>query len=290
MGRHMISFDDGALLLSPAAWLRTERSHGRSAARSSSAEMALDDGGGGGGRHSVAAERSKEVVSMQRIQSRRGVGANSRGARHVTEESDLAEEGAGIVRCGVVELGREPPRGDDEKRSPNSPLRMTTSPAFAVTSTRAAAICSCRADERTGRPTGRLRRAGSRRGGQARRPRRARASREPRSPGGRRPRRAPEAFGQAAAQSGRPHAARARRAAARRQRPHDTRHRRPALHLAEDRRSPHPAHLQQDRRLDAGGCRSLGDAARTALSCWPVSVNHVRPWCDLRASDTPVSE
>ena len=38
--------------------------------------------------------------------------------------------------------------------------------------------------------------------------------------------------------------------------------RRPARHLAQDRRPPHPAHLRQDRRVDAGRRRAVGDAAR----------------------------
>ena len=43
--------------------------------------------------------------------------------------------------------------------------------------------------------------------------------------------------------------------------PHDARDRRPALHLAQDRRPPHPAHLRQDRRVDAGRRGAVGDAA-----------------------------
>ena len=39
--------------------------------------------------------------------------------------------------------------------------------------------------------------------------------------------------------------------------------RRSALHLTQDRRSPHPAHLRQDRRLDPRRRRAMGDAARS---------------------------
>ena len=73
---------------------------------------------------------------------------------------------------------------------------------------------------------------------------------EPRGPSGRRPQ-----------NPGRSHAARGRRAATRRQGTHDARDRRSALHLAEDRRPPHPAHLRQDRHLDASGRCAVGDAA-----------------------------
>ena len=69
------------------------------------------------------------------------------------------------------------------------------------------------------------------------------------------------ANGQAAAEPGRAHAPRGRGAPARGEGPHDARDRRPPLHLTQDRRPPHPAHLRQDRRLDAGRGGSLGDAA-----------------------------
>lgn len=44
--------------------------------------------------------------------------------------------------------------------------------------------------------------------------------------------------------------------------PGDAVHRGPAEHFAEDRRSPHPAHLYQDRCIHAGGRGALGHAAR----------------------------
>ena len=91
---------------------------------------------------------------------------------------------------------------------------------------------------------------------------RARASREPCGARGRGTRRAAAPVGQAAAESRRPHPARSRRAAARGQGTHDARDRRSALHLAEDRRPPHPAHLRQDRRVDASRRGAVGDAAR----------------------------
>ena len=69
------------------------------------------------------------------------------------------------------------------------------------------------------------------------------------------------ADGQAARQPGRAHPARGRRAAARRQGAHHAPDRRPTLHLTQDRRPPHPAHLRQDRRVDAGRRGALGDAA-----------------------------
>ena len=74
---------------------------------------------------------------------------------------------------------------------------------------------------------------------------------EPRAPSGKRPQ-----------QSGRAHPARGRRAATRGQGTHDAPDRRSALHLAQDRRPPHPAHLRQDRHLDASRRRAVGDAAR----------------------------
>ena len=48
------------------------------------------------------------------------------------------------------------------------------------------------------------------------------------------------------------------------------RDRRSALHLSQDRRSPHPAHLRQDRHLDTRRRRSLGDATfgRPVSRCW----------------------
>ena len=42
---------------------------------------------------------------------------------------------------------------------------------------------------------------------------------------------------------------------------HDPRDRRSALHLWQDRRPPHPAHLPQDRRIDPSRGRPVGDAA-----------------------------
>ena len=74
---------------------------------------------------------------------------------------------------------------------------------------------------------------------------------EPRAPSGKRP-----------VRSGRAHATRGRRVAARCEGTHNARDRRPADHLAQDRRPPHPAHLRQDRHLDASRGRALGDAAR----------------------------
>ncbi|MGZ5353240.1 MAG: hypothetical protein ACXWYN_11110, partial [Actinomycetota bacterium] len=38
------------------------------------------------------------------------------------------------------------------------------------------------------------------------------------------------------------------------------------LHLAQDRRPPHPARLHEDRRVDPGRRRPLGDAARRRLA------------------------
>ena len=66
---------------------------------------------------------------------------------------------------------------------------------------------------------------------------------------------------QAPEQPRRAHPARGRGAAPRGQGAHDPPDRRPALHLAQDRRPPHPAHLRQDRRVDAGRRCALGDAA-----------------------------
>ncbi len=80
---------------------------------------------------------------------------------------------------------------------------------------------------------------------------RARAAREPRGARGRGARRAAGALGQATAASGRAHPTRGRRAATRGQGTHDAPDRRSALHLSQDRRSPHPAHLRQDRHVDA---------------------------------------
>ena len=54
--------------------------------------------------------------------------------------------------------------------------------------------------------------------------------------------------GKAAAASGRAHPSRGRRAATRGARAHDAPDRRPAVHLPQDGRPPHPAHLRQDRR------------------------------------------
>ena len=45
---------------------------------------------------------------------------------------------------------------------------------------------------------------------------------------------------------------------------HDARDRRPALHLAEDRRPPHPAHLRQDRGLDAAPPPRCGRCSTTS--------------------------
>ena len=91
---------------------------------------------------------------------------------------------------------------------------------------------------------------------------RARAAREPRRARGRRSRRAAGALGQAASNipAGSPDA----RSTCCDSRPGDSRRadRRSALHLPQDRRSPHPAHLRQDRRVDTRRGRALGDAAR----------------------------
>ena len=78
------------------------------------------------------------------------------------------------------------------------------------------------------------------------------------------------ALGQAAAKSGRAHPTRGRCAATRRQGTHDAPDRRSALHLPQDRRPPHPAHLRQDRHLDARRSRSLGHATRRrpVRRCW----------------------
>ena len=118
-----------------------------------------------------------------------------------------------------------------------------------------------RADRRASGPPAVLRRRRGRRPAPARVGRRARASREPCRAGGRRARRAAGAHGQAAAEPGRAHAPRGRGAPARGEGPHDARDRGSPLHLAQDRRPPHPAHLRQDRRFDAGRGSSLGDAA-----------------------------
>ena len=48
--------------------------------------------------------------------------------------------------------------------------------------------------------------------------------------------------------------------------------RRSALHLSQDRRSPHPAHLRQDRRVDTRRSRAVGDAAHRR----PVTARAVR--------------
>ena len=82
-----------------------------------------------------------------------------------------------------------------------------------------------------------------------------------------RSRRDKSALAQPSAESRRALPARSRCAATRGQGTHDAGDRRPALHLAQDRRSPHPAHLQQDQRLDSRRRCAMGDAKR----CRPVS-------------------
>ena len=99
-----------------------------------------------------------------------------------------------------------------------------------------------------------------------------------------------EAVAQAAGQPGRAHAPRGRRAPARRQGAHDAPDRRPARHLAQDRGSPHPAHLRQDRRVDPGRCRAVGDAEHRrpsdgiGLSPSAAQCRARAPVRDLRAS------
>ena len=117
-------------------------------------------------------------------------------------------------------------------------------------------------DHRASGPAAVLARRRGRRASPARIRGRARAAREPCCPRGRRTRRAAGALGQAPATSRRAHQTRGRRAATRGQGTHDAADRRSPLHLSQDRRSPHPAHLRQDRHVDTRcGC-SLGDAAR----------------------------
>ncbi|MGB8435094.1 MAG: HD domain-containing phosphohydrolase [Burkholderiales bacterium] len=71
---------------------------------------------------------------------------------------------------------------------------------------------------------------------------------------------------------------RGRGAPPRSERTHDQTDRRPALHLAEDCRPPHPAHLHEDRGIDSRRHCPVGDATRRrSLSCESVTacVNRV---------------
>ena len=122
------------------------------------------------------------------------------------------------------------------------------------------------------------RRGRRRRASPARIRRRARASREPRRARGRGPRRAASARGQAAAaiRAGSP-VAKSTCCASRRRGLTTRADRRSALHLAQDRRSPHPAHLRQDRRLDTSRRRAVGHATRRRPQRPPRRLAHPAP-------------
>ena len=79
---------------------------------------------------------------------------------------------------------------------------------------------------------------------------------------GRRARRAAPIQTKAPAESGRAHRARSRSASPRGTGTHHARGRRAALHLPQDRRPPHPAHLRQDRRIDPSRRRTVGLSTR----------------------------
>jgi HD-GYP domain-containing protein (c-di-GMP phosphodiesterase class II) len=124
------------------------------------------------------------------------------------------------------------------------------------------------ADDRASGPSAVLARGRGQRAARARVEGRARAAREPRGAGGSGARRATRALAQAGATSGRPHQTRSRGAAARGQGADNGPDRRPARHLTQDRRPPHPAHLRQDRHLDAGRRRAVGYAAFSRAVTW----------------------
>ena len=93
---------------------------------------------------------------------------------------------------------------------------------------------------------------------------------EPRAPSGKRPR-----------NPGGLTRTRSRCAATRGQGTHDAPDRRSALHLSQDRRPPHPAHLRQDRHVDTRRRRAVGDATFrrpvTRLGLLPRKTPAVRP-------------
>jgi len=96
-------------------------------------------------------------------------------------------------------------------------------------------------------------------------PRRARSTRAPCKSGrprGRWSRRTKISYDQPSTKSCRAFPPRSRCPVSRRKRAHHPADRRQALHLREDRRSPHPAHLQQDRCVHTSRRRALGHAAR----------------------------
>ena len=68
---------------------------------------------------------------------------------------------------------------------------------------------------------------------------------------------------------------------------HDAPDRRSARHLAQDRRPPHPAHLQQDRRVDASRRRAVGDAARRRHRRQHLNVETGVGVLDQQAKPTP---
>ena len=117
-------------------------------------------------------------------------------------------------------------------------------------------------DHRARRPAAVLARGRRRRASRARVGGRARAAREPRGARGRGARRAAGALAQARSSIRAGSRGARSTCCARGEGPHDPPDRRSARHLPEDRRPPHPAHLRQDRHLDASRSRALGDAAR----------------------------
>ena len=103
----------------------------------------------------------------------------------------------------------------------------------------------------------------ARRGARWRRARRSTSATRPSTPASRStPPAATRARGPRQARPGGPEPPRGRGAAPRRRRPDRRRDRDAAVHLGEDRRAPHPAHLHEDRRLQPGRGDPLGRQAR----------------------------
>ena len=182
-------------------------------------------------------------------------------SRRASPDADRADA-APIAGAGGAEPGRvRAPRKVRRVRLPQASARRSrTIPRACVLAATEiyVGMTTERADRRV-----LLRRGRRRRTAPARLPGRARSSRNQRGARSCGSWRSKSPRTQPAEESGRALPSRSRCAASRRQGTHDAGDRRPALHLAQNRRSPHPAHLQQNHRIDARRRRSLGHAKRS---------------------------